>query len=148
MLSVDADITDSARGLLLVALGYGVISCADAAVKWALPEIGAAAAMVWRGVVGAAVVAAIARGRGLWPVNWKLLLARSVLHTTVSGSWYVAWVRGVARAPSLLLASAAESLCLPRSVPMTSSSPSLGTGVRASPICPVPCRWRERGVMS
>ena len=109
---------DVARGLLLVALGYCVISCADAAVKYALPEIGAAAAMVWRGVVGATVVAAIARGRGLWPVNWKLLLARSLLHTTVSASWYVAWVRGVGLADSYAVASVSPLLMTLLAIPM------------------------------
>jgi drug/metabolite transporter (DMT)-like permease len=109
---------DAARGLLLVALGYGVISCADAAVKWALPEIGPAAAMVWRGMVGAAVVAAIAGGRGLGPVNWRLLLARSVLHTLVSASWYVAWVRGVGLADSYAVAALAPLLMTLLAIPM------------------------------
>ncbi len=109
---------DAARGLLLVALGYGVISAADAAVKWALPEIGAAGAMIWRGIVGASVVAAIARGRGLWPVNWKLLLARSLLHTTVSGSWYVAWSRGVGLADSYAVAAVAPLLMTLLAIPM------------------------------
>jgi drug/metabolite transporter (DMT)-like permease len=109
---------DVARGLLLVALGYGVISCADAAVKYALPEIGAAAAMVWRGVVGATVVAAIARGRGLWPVNIRLLLARSLLHTCVSASWYVAWVRGVGLADSYAVAAVSPLLMTLLAIPM------------------------------
>lgn len=103
---------------MLVALGYGVISCADAAVKWALPEIGPAGAMVWRGIVGASVVFAIARGRGLWPVNWKLLLARSVLHTSVSASWYVAWVRGVGLADSYAVAALAPLLMTLLAIPM------------------------------
>jgi drug/metabolite transporter (DMT)-like permease len=109
---------DAARGLLLVALGYGVISCADAAVKWVLPEIGAAAAMIWRGMVGATVVAVIARGRGLRPVNWRLLIARSVLHTTVSASWYVAWVRGIGLADSYAVAALAPLLMTVLAIPM------------------------------
>ena len=49
------------RGLLLVALGYAVISAADASVKWVLPEIGPAAAMIWRGLIGAITVARLQR---------------------------------------------------------------------------------------
>jgi drug/metabolite transporter (DMT)-like permease len=106
------------RGLLLVALGYAVICCADASVKWVLPQIGAAAAMVWRGMVGAAMVAALARGRGLRPVRWRLLSLRSLLHTGVSAAWYLAWGLGVPLAASYAVASAAPLLMTLLAIPI------------------------------
>ncbi len=109
---------EAIRGLVLVGFGYAVISGADAAVKWVLPEIGPAAAMVWRGLVGAATVAAIARGRGLRPVRWRLLGLRSLLHTGVSASWYLAWMLGVPLAASYAVASAAPLLMTLLAIPM------------------------------
>jgi drug/metabolite transporter (DMT)-like permease len=109
---------DAVRGLLLVALGYAVISCADASVKWVLPEIGAAAAMVWRGLVGAAMVAALSRGRGLRPVRWRLLSLRSLLHTGVSAAWYAAWTLGVPLAASYAVASASPLLMTLLAIPI------------------------------
>ena len=109
---------EAVRGLLLVALGYGVVSCADASVKWVLPEIGPAAAMIWRGLVGASMVVILARGRGLRPVNRRLLALRSLLHTGVSTAWYVAWTLGVPLAASYAVASAAPLLMTLLAIPL------------------------------
>src|SRR5687768_2236416 len=68
---------EAVRGLMIVALGYAVISLADATVKWVLPEIGPAAAMVWRGLLGGGVVLLLSRGRALRAVNRRLLAIRS-----------------------------------------------------------------------
>ena len=42
---------ETLRGIGIILVAYIVITAADAAVKWALPEVGAAMAMIWRGVV-------------------------------------------------------------------------------------------------
>src|SRR4051794_23442023 len=85
---------DAVRGLAVVALGYAVISLADASVKWVLPEIGSAAAMVWRGIIGGAAVLALSRGRAIRAVNRRLLLARSLAQAAVTSAWYLAWSLG------------------------------------------------------
>jgi drug/metabolite transporter (DMT)-like permease len=109
---------EAVRGLLLVALGFAVISCADASVKWVLPQVGPAAAMIWRGLVGAFTVAALSGGRGLWPVNRRLLASRSLLHTGVSAAWYLAWGLGVPLAASYAVASASPLLMTLLAIPM------------------------------
>jgi drug/metabolite transporter (DMT)-like permease len=109
---------EAVRGLLLIALAFAVISCADAAVKWVLPEIGAAAAMVWRGLLGAPVVALLCRGRGLRPVRRGLLAARSLLHTAVSACWYLAWALGVGLADSYAVAAACPLLMTLLAIPI------------------------------
>jgi drug/metabolite transporter (DMT)-like permease len=106
------------RGIALVALAYFVISGTDAAVKWALPEVGTAMAMIWRGVIGAGCVALLARGRGLFPRDRRLLAARSLLHTAVSGAWYWAWARGMPLADSYAVAATAPLLMTVLAVPM------------------------------
>jgi len=106
------------RGLLLIGLAFAVISCADAAVKWVLPEIGPAAAMVWRGLLGAPVVALLCRGRGLRPVRRGLLAARSLLHTAVSACWYLAWALGVGLADSYAVAAACPLLMTLLAIPI------------------------------
>jgi drug/metabolite transporter (DMT)-like permease len=109
---------DTVRGIALMGLAYVVISAGDAAVKWALPAVGTATAMVWRGLVGAACVALIVRGRGLFPRNRRLLLARSLLHTGVSGAWYWAWERGMPLADSYAVACATPLLMTLFAIPM------------------------------
>jgi drug/metabolite transporter (DMT)-like permease len=106
------------RGIAFVLGGYAVVSCADAAVKWALPEVGVAMAMVWRGVVGALVVAALARGRGLVPRNPRLIAARSGLHTVVSCVFYFVWLAGLSLADSYAIAAVTPLLMTLIAVPM------------------------------
>ena len=99
---------DTLRGLALVASAYLITSCSDAVMKWALPEVGEAMAMAWRGLFGAASVAVAARlayrsraGRlRLRPVNRRLILWRGALNCLVTLGFYVAWHRGVTLADS------------------------------------------------
>lgn len=84
---------DAVRGIALVAFGYVVISMGDIAVKWALPVVGVAGAMIWRGVFGAGTAMLLAgRHATLRPVRWGLLLFRSFVHTGTSVAWYIAWL--------------------------------------------------------
>lgn len=106
------------QGLTLAALGYAIISCADAAIKFVLPEIGVAGAMLWRGAVGAVAVAAMARGRGLWPRRMGLLLGRSFLHCSVSVIWYFVWMSGFGLADSYAVAAASPLLMTLLAIPM------------------------------
>ncbi len=109
---------ETLRGLVLVALAYAVISTADAAVKWVLPEIGPAAAMVWRGILGTTVVALIARGRGLLPVRTGLIAARSLTQTAISAAWYLSWALDVGLADSYAVAAVAPLLMTLLAIPM------------------------------
>lgn len=121
------------RGIAVVLAGYAVVSCADAAVKWALPEIGVAGAMICRGVIGALVIAAIARGRRLWPRNRRLLAKRSFVHTIVSGVFYVVWAAGLSLADTYAIAAVAPLLATLLAIPL------LGERVHRS-------RWLATGV--
>jgi len=82
---------DTLRGIAIIASGYAVISVADAAVKWALPEVGVAVAMIWRGLFGMLGIALLVRFQGLRPVRLPLLGLRSALHCVVTVAFYVAW---------------------------------------------------------
>ncbi|WP_245583974.1 DMT family transporter [Rubritepida flocculans] len=106
------------RGLAIGVLGYVVISLADAAVKFALPEVGVAGAMLWRGAIGALAVAALARFSGLWPRNLRLVLGRSVLHCSVSVLWYIVWLAGMGLADSYAVAAAAPLMMTLLAIPM------------------------------
>lgn len=83
---------DTLRGIAIIVTGYTVISAADAAVKWALPEVGVAVAMIWRGVFGMLAIALLSRGRGLMPRRRPLLVLRSLLHCLVTVAFYLAWI--------------------------------------------------------
>ncbi|TCZ55111.1 DMT family transporter [Roseicella aquatilis] len=109
---------DAVRGLAIVALGYAVIAVADATVKWVLPEIGPAAAMIWRGLLGGLVVLLLSRGRALRAVNRRLLAIRSLLAACVSAAWYLAWSLGVTLADSYAVAAAAPLLMTLLAIPL------------------------------
>jgi drug/metabolite transporter (DMT)-like permease len=114
---------ESLRGIGYVLGGYIVICAADAAVKWVLPEVGPAVAMLWRGLVGALVVALVVRLRGggwqrLRPVNRRLLVLRSLCHTAVSCSFYLTWMRGVGLADTYAIAAAAPLLMTLLAIPL------------------------------
>ncbi|WP_232474871.1 DMT family transporter [Neoroseomonas rubea] len=98
---------EAVRGILLILVAYLVITGADVAVKWALPEVGVAVSMIARGVVGAAFVLLITRGRGIAPVNRRLLATRGLLHCAVSATWYWAWLSGMSLVDSYAIAAAA-----------------------------------------
>jgi drug/metabolite transporter (DMT)-like permease len=109
---------EAIRGILLILLAYVVITGADASVKWALPEVGVGVSMLARGVIGALAVLLITRGRGIRPVNVRLLTARGLLHCGVSATWYWAWGRGMALVDSYAIAAAAPLLMTILAIPM------------------------------
>jgi len=109
---------ESVQGILFILVAYLVITSADATVKWVLPAVGVAASMIARGVVGGIAVAVITRGRGLRPVNVRLLALRGVLHCGVSATWYWAWSRGMALVDSYAIAAAAPLLMTILAIPM------------------------------
>jgi drug/metabolite transporter (DMT)-like permease len=91
--------SDTLRGIALVVLANLIWTLGDATAKWALPTVGVAAAMMWRGVFGMATVAALTVGRAeaigwrrLKPRRWGLVLVRSALSSFVSVTWYIAWL--------------------------------------------------------
>jgi drug/metabolite transporter (DMT)-like permease len=106
------------RGIALISAGYAVVSAADAAVKWALPEVGVALAMVWRGVFGMIVIAISARGRGLMPRRIPLLALRSVLHCGVTVAFYLAWFNGMGLADSYALNAVAPLIMTVLAIPL------------------------------
>ncbi len=95
------------RGIGLIALGFLIVTVADAAVKWVLPEIGIALAMVLRGTIGAAAVLALSGGIRVRPVNRRLLATRSLLHCAVTVTFYLAWARGMPLGDSYAVAAVA-----------------------------------------
>jgi drug/metabolite transporter (DMT)-like permease len=86
---------EAVRGILIVAVSYALMTVGDVAGKWALLPTGLAAIMIGRGAAGSLAVAALAVIEGDWrrllPVRWRRVLLRSVLHSEVSLSWYLAW---------------------------------------------------------
>jgi drug/metabolite transporter (DMT)-like permease len=109
---------DALRGIAVICIGYAVISLADAAVKWALPAMGVAGAMIWRGVFGMIVIALLVRGRGLAPRRIPLLSLRSLLHCAVTVSFYVAWFQGVPLADSYALNAATPLVMTVLAIPL------------------------------
>lgn len=109
---------ESIRGIIFIMLAYVVITGADASVKWVLPQVGVAVSMIARGVVGAAAVLLITRGRGIRPVNIRLLTMRGLLHCGVSATWYWAWSRGMPLIDSYAIASAAPLLMTILAIPI------------------------------
>jgi drug/metabolite transporter (DMT)-like permease len=91
--------SDTIRGIALVVLANLIWTLGDATAKWALPSVGVANAMLWRGIFGIATVAALTMGRSdsaglrrLVPRRWGLVLTRSALSSFVSVSWYISWL--------------------------------------------------------
>ncbi len=91
--------SDTVRGIGLACLAYLIWTLGDVAAKWAIPFVGVAVAMMWRGVFGAVTVAAVAIAgpgfggwRALLPVRWHLVAIRSTLSAFVSMTWYIAWI--------------------------------------------------------
>lgn len=105
-------------GIGIIASGYAVISLADAAAKWVLPDVGVAMTMIWRGVFGMLAIALLVRGRGLMPQRVPLLAARSGLHCLVSGSFYIAWFNAMPLADSYVLAAVAPLMMTLLAVPL------------------------------
>jgi drug/metabolite transporter (DMT)-like permease len=106
------------RGIAIAAFGYAVITFADAAVKWVLPQTGIAAAIIWRGVIGATALARVMRFRRLWPRKPGLTAARSLLHCTCTAIWFLAWSYGMKLADSYALAAIVPLLVTVLAIPM------------------------------
>lgn len=111
---------EALRGIGLILAAYVVITGADAAVKWALPEVGVAVSMIVRGVIGAMAVLVLTRGRGIAPGNRPLLAMRGLLHCGVSATWYWAWASGMALVDSYAIAAAAPLAMTLLAIPMLS----------------------------
>jgi drug/metabolite transporter (DMT)-like permease len=86
---------ESLRGIGVMLAAYFITIVSEAMVKWVLPEVGPAVAMIFRGVVGGMTVAILARGRGLLPNQPRLLLWVSILRCTASGMVFYVWARGM-----------------------------------------------------
>jgi drug/metabolite transporter (DMT)-like permease len=91
--------SDAIRGIALAVLAYLIWTLGDTAAKWVLPTVGVGGAMLWRGLFGTATVAMLTAGqpgrsrwRRLLPQRWRLVLARSILSSFVSISWYISWL--------------------------------------------------------
>src|SRR5277367_209977 len=90
--------SDTMRGIMFAVLAYMIWTLGDATAKLVLPEVGIAAAMLWRGVFGAIMVLGMTMcwggsgWRRLMPRRWRLVLVRSVLSSFVSVTWYVSWL--------------------------------------------------------
>lgn len=109
---------DTLRGIALVCAGYAVISAGDAAVKWVVPEVGVAMAMVWRGIFGMLAVAVMVGGRGLRPKRLPLLAGRSLVHCSVTVAFYLAWFNGVQLADSYALNAVAPLVMTVLAIPL------------------------------
>jgi drug/metabolite transporter (DMT)-like permease len=109
---------DTLHGIATIAVGYAVIAAADAAVKWALPAVGIAIAMIWRGVFGMISIALLSRGRGLRPRRIPLLVARSAIHCLVTVAFYLAWFSGFPLADSYAVNAAAPLIMTLLAIPM------------------------------
>lgn len=106
------------RGIVLILGAYLIITGADAAVKWALPEVGVAVSMIARGIIGALAVVVLTRGRGIAPVNKGLLATRGLVHCAVSATWYWAWLSGMSLVDSYAIAAAAPLAMTLLAIPM------------------------------
>ncbi len=91
--------SDTLRGIALAMVAYLIWTLGDVTAKLVLPAVGVAAAMLWRGAFGMVTVAAVTVGRPggtgwrrLVPRRWGLVLARSVLSSFVSVTWYISWL--------------------------------------------------------
>jgi drug/metabolite transporter (DMT)-like permease len=109
---------DALRGIGLIALGFLIVTIADAAVKWVLPEIGIALAMTLRGAIGAAAVLALSGGIRVRPVNRRLLATRSLLHCAVTVTFYLAWARGMPLGDSYAVAAVAPLAMTVLAIPL------------------------------
>lgn len=89
------------RGILIILLGFFVITAGDVAAKAALPAAGVAVVMIGRGVFGGIAIAGFSfwrtrdLGRALdrlRPQRFALVALRSLLQGLTSMAWYVAWL--------------------------------------------------------
>ncbi|MFH5924439.1 DMT family transporter [Roseomonas sp. SXEYE002] len=113
---------DALRGIGLMAAGFLLVTIADAAVKWALPEIGVAVAMILRGVIGAITVLVLTGGIRFHAVNRRLLAGRSILHCVVTVAFYLAWFQGMPLGDSYAVAAMAPLAMTILAIPLLGES--------------------------
>ena len=113
---------EALRGIGLIAAGFGIVTVSDAAVKWVLPEIGVAVAMIVRGTLGALTVLVLAGGFRVRAVNRRLVAARSLLHCAVTVTFYLAWLRGMALGDSYAVAAVAPLAMTVLAIPLLGES--------------------------
>lgn len=113
------------QGILLIVFGYLLVACSDAAVKWSLPQVGVAGAMIWRGVFGALTMAVLARtgprrtaGNRLRPFNVRLIAARSLLHCLFTTICYAAWSLGMPLADTYAVLAASPLVMTLLAIPI------------------------------
>ncbi|WP_232479991.1 DMT family transporter [Roseomonas sp. KE2513] len=113
---------EALRGIGLIAAGFGIVTISDAAVKWVLPEIGVAVAMMVRGALGAVTVLVLAGGLRVRAVNKRLVAARSLLHCAVTVTFYLAWSRGMPLGDSYAVAAVAPLAMTVLAIPLLGES--------------------------
>ncbi|WP_245614889.1 DMT family transporter [Muricoccus aerilatus] len=113
---------EALRGIGLIAAGFGIVTISDAAVKWVLPEIGVAVAMMVRGALGAMTVLVLAGGLRVRAVNKRLVAARSLLHCAVTVTFYLAWSRGMPLGDSYAVAAVAPLAMTVLAIPLLGES--------------------------
>ncbi|WP_426956890.1 DMT family transporter [Muricoccus radiodurans] len=109
---------EALRGVGLIALGFLVITFSDAAVKWVLPEIGVAMAMICRGTLGAVAVYMLSGMARMRAVNRRLMLSRCGLHCVVTVAYYLAWFGGLPLGDSYAIAAFAPLAMTVLAIPM------------------------------
>jgi drug/metabolite transporter (DMT)-like permease len=109
---------EALRGVGLIALGFLIVTVSDAAVKWVLPEIGVAMAMILRGVLGSVTVLVLAGGFRVRAVNRRLVAVRSVLHCAVTVTFYLAWSRGMPLGDSYAVSAVAPLAMTVLAIPL------------------------------
>jgi len=116
--------TETVRGVVLVTAGYVMMAIGDGSVKWAIPVVGMAGAMIGRAVFGMPTVLLVAglRGRGGWrrlrPVRWRLVALRSIVHCISSMFWYLAWAMNMPLADSYAIGFVTPLLMTLAAVPL------------------------------
>ena len=120
--------TEAVRGIVLVCVCFFLLTVGDVATIIALPAAGVVGAMLGRGAIGGLMVVALALRhpegdrraalRRLLPARGGLVLARSLVHSGATLTWYIAWQHGMALADSYALAYAAPLLMILLAVPM------------------------------
>lgn len=118
---------DTVHGIALVCTCYLLLTVGDAAIKWSLPAVGLAGAMLGRAVFGMPTVALLARWRGtpaergwhrLRPVRWRMVALRSGIHSFASLTWYLAWQMHMTLADSYAIGFCVPLLMTVLAVPM------------------------------
>lgn len=119
---------DTVNGIAVVCLAYLLMTVGDTAIKWALSAVGLAGVMIGRAVFGLPTVAllaclpgapgSVAGWRRLRPVRWRMVALRSLVHTSASLTWYVAWQMGMSLADSYAIGFCTPLLMTLLAVPL------------------------------